>query len=148
MMEIVGQYGVFFCRHTCQTNHISHEICFSPHRGLQRRIREGQMIHSSLLHDDLCKSEPADHSPQHEASEKLYEPRASLKYAGYANLKNWRELQSFRNLESHLLPSFMERDLNDLAHETLKHLRADRPLDNKNVLRQFMFLTSSSMSML
>lgn len=122
---------------------------------MRRRIHEGQMLHSSLLHDKHPE-ETADSSQRRQShlgaigtvaagrvvSERPYQPMTSLKYAHFLNIKDWDDFYRLRNTDSPL-PSFVERDLNDLAAELVNGLRSDMPFATPHLLRQFASLTSS-----
>ncbi|EIM79559.1 uncharacterized protein STEHIDRAFT_69301 [Stereum hirsutum FP-91666 SS1] len=142
------------------TYHGAKNSTMRPHQGMPRHIHEGQMIHSSLLHDSNKREEAVDgsRSPQsfwkrvtlalrkNDSSTKNYVPKASLKRLGQDDLRTWGDFYTAAG--SATLPALVERDLNDLASELVHGIRAARPFDTPSLLRQFVFLASSGASAL
>lgn len=140
---------------------VTYSLSVSPHLGMPRRIHEGQMLHSSLLHDKR-EEETVDSSRPRQsrlgstgfisrrcvAPERPYQPMASLKHAHFSNLNDWNDFYSSENTESHPLPYYVERDLHDLARELVDGIRSAKPLSYRNLLRQFVFLASSGVFIL
>lgn len=123
---------------------------------MPRHIREGQMIHSSLLHEKRKESD-SDTSQslwrrlvsifyRNELSMQSYQPKASMKLVDQDEIRGWDDFYSLIKPGTIPLPSFVERDLYDLALELVTALRSVTPLYTHYLLRQFIFLSSSGES--
>lgn len=85
------------------------------------------MLRSSLLHQ--------------KETNLSYEPKASLKYMR-GGPESWIEFLSLK--DSRPFPSYVERDLLDLAHELVNDIRvSDTSRDPYDILKRFVDLTSS-----
>lgn len=126
---------------------------------MPRHIHEGQMIHSSLVHNSNKQNEEVVDTPRpprsllklvrygrqrHNAPKKSYLPKASLKRLGRDDLQTWSDFYTATGSDA--LPALVERDLNDLAPELLRGIQAARPFNTPYLFRQFVFLASSGAS--
>lgn len=119
---------------------------------MSRHIHEGQMIHSSLLHDKPKDSHTIQSvwdrfvSIFYQTESAPYRPKASMKLVNQDENQGWNVFYKPVKPESSSLPSFVERDLYDLALELANALRSIVPFHTHYLLRQFISLASSGES--